>query len=558
MESAPSRVLIVDDMPINRMVIASLLAANGVMSDLAESGLKCLELCEKQDYDLILLDHRMPDFDGVDTLVALKELYSKKGRSVPVICHTTEEGRSNINLYKAAGFADVLIKPIDPRLLSNVLMTYLPEKDRHLEDKTPAHQSFSDTEADAPDEITAEDELDRLPLWLKTVPHIDLVSGIENCGDAQEYMEALFIFYSSISEKAEEISSYLENDELTMYRLTVHSLKSMARLVGARDLYERSKVLEEAAVNNDMGTIILETPQFLSDYRRYETFLSPIKDDEYLHRMLNEAPVETPPAPKREKPARNILFIHTNRGVVTTGIEINLKESGFTVISIPDDPDAIIRCRFNADIIIYYPQLDDSSHIRMTMNLLGEICQDDSKILCLTGDVFDLEHAMDSTGASSVCRTYPRPVDINHFIRDMKYLSDLLDDFHRRKTLYIVDDDPDYLSVINNWMSADYHVSCFRNGNEILDGLSAAIPDLILIDYEMPDMNGYELMQLIRMEEETQKIPIIFLTGKNDRDLVFKVLKDRPDGYLLKTSQKEALLDAIHRFFEESLFSNAR
>ena len=71
-------------------------------------------------------------------------------------------------------------------------------------------------------------------------------------------------------------------------------------------------------------------------------------------------------------------------------------------------------------------------------------------------------------------------------------------------------------------------------------------------------MNGYELMQRLRMEDDTQKIPIIFLTGKNDRDLVFKVLQVRPDGYLLKTSQKEALSDAIHRFFKESLFSKAR
>ena len=72
MESTSSRVLIVDDMPINRMILASLLATNGVPSDQVESGRECLALCQKRDYDLILLDHRMPDFDGVDTLIALK------------------------------------------------------------------------------------------------------------------------------------------------------------------------------------------------------------------------------------------------------------------------------------------------------------------------------------------------------------------------------------------------------------------------------------------------------------------------------------------------------
>ena len=98
MENGISQVLIVDDMMINRMILSSLLSAGGVASDQAENGRECLEMCKKKDYDLILLDHRMPEPDGVDTFVALKEIFKKRGRSVPVICHTTDEGRKNINL----------------------------------------------------------------------------------------------------------------------------------------------------------------------------------------------------------------------------------------------------------------------------------------------------------------------------------------------------------------------------------------------------------------------------------------------------------------------------
>lgn len=107
-------VLIVDDMRVNRTILSSLLASSGIASDLATSGRECLDLCRENDYDLILLDHRMPDMDGVDTLVLLKELFREKGQETPVICHTTEDARDNINLYKAAGFVEVLIKPIQP------------------------------------------------------------------------------------------------------------------------------------------------------------------------------------------------------------------------------------------------------------------------------------------------------------------------------------------------------------------------------------------------------------------------------------------------------------
>ena len=122
-----SRVLIVDDMRVNRMILSSLLASHGVLADLAESGEECLTFCRENRYDLILLDHRMPGADGIDTLVQLKEIFKEQGREVPVVCHTVETGKENINLYKAAGFADVLIKPVQPQNLSELLTKYLPE-----------------------------------------------------------------------------------------------------------------------------------------------------------------------------------------------------------------------------------------------------------------------------------------------------------------------------------------------------------------------------------------------------------------------------------------------
>lgn len=76
----------------------------------------------------------MPDLDGVDTLVRLKEIFKEKRRNTPVVCHTTDEGRRNINLYKAAGFSDVLIKPIDPKQLSEILLTYLASEDEETKE----------------------------------------------------------------------------------------------------------------------------------------------------------------------------------------------------------------------------------------------------------------------------------------------------------------------------------------------------------------------------------------------------------------------------------------
>ena len=326
MENNASRVLIVDDLPANRMILSSLLASRGVISDQAEGGYACLDLVRENDYDLILLDHRMPDLEGVDTLTQLKEIFKEKKKSIPVICHTTEEGSKNINLYKAAGFADVLIKPIDPAQLSEVIMEYLPiEVEKDNTDLTfslsfnPVTEEFK-----VPEEDDMRDELDKLPLWLKIVPHIDLNAGIAGCGSAEDYIDALYVFRSSIDEKSADIESYLVNRDWTMYRLGVHSLKSMARLVGARNLAQMAAAMEEYAESENYTKIKDGTADLLQEYRRFNKLLDPLMEDEDIRHIMEDA---TDRAREANAPAhaqgneRNILFISSNQGIVGKGIE---------------------------------------------------------------------------------------------------------------------------------------------------------------------------------------------------------------------------------------------
>jgi len=556
MERCASRVLIVDDMPINRMILASLLATSGVHTDQAEGGEECLRLCRDNEYDLILLDHRMPDLDGVDTLVSLKDIFKEKGRVVPVVCHTTEEGRKNINLYKAAGFADVLIKPVDPKQLSGILLTYLPEsEDPCLPDD--ARPVILKTDEEPEGDLSLKAELEELPGWLKDVEGIDAAAGLISCGDASDYADALLVFHSSIEDKARDIEHHFNDGDWSMYKLSVHSLKSMARLVGARGLNEAAAALEEAVEKNDTETIKRDTPELLSSYRKFTRLLEPLNYDASLKSIIDG---ETGYSAVNSHPGNpdTILLIDANPGIFTKGITTNLSSAGFKVITIADEPDLIIRHRFDAGIIIYYPGTINNSHISLIMNLLGEICQDDSKILCLVGEAADLKTALSSNGAYRICRSYTRPIDMPRFIRDMNLFMGLQQEYYMKKTVFVVDDDPDYLSLIDHWLSDHYNVSKFRDPAEIFEGLQAARPDLILLDYEMPQKSGFELMKDFRTSDATKDIPVIFLTGSNDRDDVCRILRYKPDGYLLKTTGRNALLDALGRFFSQSMFERSK
>ncbi len=231
----------------------------------------------EKHYDLILLDHRMPEVDGVDTLIHLKELFRRSGCETPVICHTAESARDNINLYQAAGFADVLLKPVDPEDLSRILMTYLPANTLDSIVTTGHRKSI-------------ESQLAILPVWLKSVPKLDLRSGLEHCGDAEDYLQSLEVFVSSVREKSEEIDNFCKSENWPMYSLRTHSLKSMAGLVGARELADEAAKLE-----------------YLS--RQGETY---------------DLPALT----------KTILFVEGTHGMVNKGIIKRLEEAGFRMIRV--------------------------------------------------------------------------------------------------------------------------------------------------------------------------------------------------------------------------------
>ncbi len=161
----------------------------------------------------------------------------------------------------------------------------------------------------------------------------------------------------------------------------------------------------------------------------------------------------------------------------------------------------------------------------------------------------DIEAAQKVYDCDYISSVYPRPVDLDRLVTDMLRYADMQAEYKRVKNILVIDDDADFLSIIEIWLSEEYNVDCSRSGADALSYLESHRPDLILLDYEMPGMNGRKVMERIRSNPRNEHIPIIFLTGKNDRECVVQILEKKPDGYLLKSMPKEALLDSLDRFF---------
>ncbi len=251
---------------------------------------------------------------------------------------------------------------------------------------------------------------------------------------------------------------------------------------------------------------------------------------------------------------RRVVYIGQEQHIMTQAVVNRLTEVGFTVAALPSDTEEINKNRHDADIFLCY--LDYTSpKTDGIMQYLANLCRAEHKSLCLIVDNATRSQVASMDSAQWAASIYVRPLDMNAVADDMVALAKAHDEFRRKKKLLIVDDDSDFLTVLKGWLKDKYIVSGVNSGAEAVDCLQhQAAPDLVLLDYEMPEMDGYEVMKWIHSTPRTSSIPIIFLTGVNDRESVMRIVKHKPDGYLLKTTKKSELLDTLNRFFAASIF----
>lgn len=114
-----------------------------------------------------------------------------------------------------------------------------------------------------------------------------------------------------------------------------------------------------------------------------------------------------------------------------------------------------------------------------------------------------------------------------------------------RPRILVVDDSTIIHKAIKGYIESEYDISTAISGTAALRFLKTKEVNLILLDYEMPDMNGAEVLKALRENPLTATIPVVFLTGVNDTAKIQKVLRLKPDGYLLKPIDKTVLLNKI-------------
>ena len=184
---------------------------------------------------------------------------------------------------------------------------------------------------------------------------------------------------------------------------------------------------------------------------------------------------------------------------------------------------------------------------------LKDLIVEENKLLYLIGDPNEFAAIYRTIPQASLCDTMARPLDMNRLVDDMKkYTSE---DFSQKKNILVVDDDATYLRIIREWLKNDYNVAIVTSAMQAVMHMSNNETDLVLLDYDMPVTNGPKIYEMMKSDPEISGIPVMFLTGKNDKDSIMKVMSLKPAGYLLKTIGKADLIKTLKQFFVNQKFN---
>ncbi|MCR5097548.1 MAG: response regulator [Lachnospiraceae bacterium] len=267
-----ARILLVDDTEMNITVMENLLKQTGIKIDAAASGMEGLRLAKENLYDAIFIDHMMPGMDGIETLKRIRE--EGVSRDVPAVALTANAVSGAREMYLEAGFSDYLSKPVDGKKLERMLI-----------DMLPAEKVLKDYE-----ENNCEDDISgEIPEQLKEIQELDIPSGLKNCGTAEGFISVITVFHQTAAAKAEEIDGLLRAGDLENYTIKVHALKSSARIIGAQELSDLAKSLEDAGKDGDEAFINDNNGRLLDMYRSLDAKLSCLDSEDEDKPPISEA-----------------------------------------------------------------------------------------------------------------------------------------------------------------------------------------------------------------------------------------------------------------------------
>ena len=255
-----ANVLIVDDNAVNLTVAEGIMEPLKMKIDTVTSGKAAVDKISRFHYDIVFMDHMMPELDGVETTHIIRRLHPEYD-DVPIIALTANAVEGTKEMFCREGMNDFIPKPIELRLLASKVKQWIPiEKVQKIH-----HTRNIDKGEKKSDHIVVGD--------------LDIKYAMEFLVSEELFWKVLKVYYHSIDKKAKLIKELEEAENWTEYTIEVHALKNSSKQIGAMVLSERAAAMEKAGNARDALSIHRHTDKMLEQYMGYRSILEPFCAD---------------------------------------------------------------------------------------------------------------------------------------------------------------------------------------------------------------------------------------------------------------------------------------
>lgn len=250
---------------------------------------------------------------------------------------------------------------------------------------------------------------------------------------------------------------------------------------------------------------------------------------------------------------QNILMIMETSSFLARNIAEQLEDLNYNVDSVEMDIHMISEQKNNYEAIFLYTESDTDVKAKEVIYIRDKAIEENIPVFYLGDDAEDVKKIIPEHVLKSV---FKRPIDVKV---TAKIVDEYIKDYGKqvKKKVLVVDDSGAMLRNVKGWLGEKYNVILANSGTMAIKYLATDRPDLVLLDYEMPVIDGRQVLEMIRTETEFRDIPVIFLTSKNDRESILKVMELKPEGYLLKTMEPERIVEEVDKFFMKQKVDNS-
>ncbi|MCL2295209.1 MAG: transporter substrate-binding domain-containing protein [Spirochaetes bacterium] len=251
---APSaKVLIVDDINTNLAVAEGLMSSYEMQIDTCRSGMEAIAMIEKNIYDIVFMDHAMPGMDGIEAAGKIRSLGGGDNhyyKNLPIIALTANVVSGMREMFILNDMNDFLPKPIDILKLNEIFKKWIPKEKQVKKEKLIENKNTAN------------------PMTIK-IKGVDTQTGFAMSGYRMgNYLKTLDIFSKDILEKISEIRKSLQENDIRLYTILVHALKSASSNIGAKKVSNLAKTLEEAGKKGSSLFIMEHNDNFLAELEK--------------------------------------------------------------------------------------------------------------------------------------------------------------------------------------------------------------------------------------------------------------------------------------------------